>query len=892
MKKIITAIFLFALGTQIVKSQVPEKFNYQGVLRNASNELITNTNIGLQVSLYEGSSSETAVYVETHETQTNSYGQFSVQVATGTTTDDFSAIDWSSGQVYLKVSVDETGGSDYTDLPKVQLIAVPYALYANDVANKDDADADPNNEIQQLSFKNDSVFISDGNGIKMPYDSSNWVIEGNTMYYNGGNVGIGSSTPLSNLEVKSNTAGSAALFQVINANNDTVFAVYPDGVKIFVDQSAKGKVGGFAISGRSPNKGPDVDILKVTLDSTRIYVSDTISSKGKVGGFAVSGRSPNKGLGNEYLVITPDSTRVYVNDTSETKGKVGGFAVSGRSPNKGVANDYMRITKDSTRIYVTESTGKGKVGGFAISGRSPNKGLIGDYFNVSGNESAEVVNNESRVMWYPKKAALLAGEVHVGSSDSVGTNSTAIGYRNIAMGDYSQAMGYNAKAFGSNSTAFGNNASVDSSNAYAFGNNTYAGGNNSYAIGNAANVTGEGSYAVGSGAQATGDYSFAIGSDGIDSSGVATNATKAIGDYSYAFGLGSSATGQGAFAIGASNIAAGNYSLAMGYKTNAESYYSTTLGAYTTASNYGALATGYHTTASGQQSTSLGIYTEASGPYAIAMGWGSTATKSASFAMGYFCTASGMRSVALGSETEASNIGATALGVATLASGAYSLASGSSTLAGEFTSTAMGFFTKATGQASTALGRYSEATNQGSLASGGYTKANGSHSTAMGYKIQVDGVYSFGIGLMNFSTVPVVTQDNTMAIMGGDVGIGTVSPSDKLEVAGNIRVAGGSFIDDGAVLSDFVFEPDYKLESIEEHAKFMWENKHLPALASEKEIKEAGGYDIVERREQILEELEKAHIYIDQLNNEIKNIKSENETLKKKIDEIMSLITK
>ncbi len=229
----------------------------------------------------------------------------------------------------------------------------------------------------------DTLFISNGNNVLLPYDSSNWIINGNTMYYNGGNVGIGSSTPVSNLEVKGTVVSSDALFQVINSNNDTVFAVYPDGVKIFVDSEAKGKVGGFAISGRSPSKAGNVEIFRANIDSTRIYVSDTVNAKGKVGGFAISGRSPSKGINNDYMLVTGDSTRIYINDTSTVKGKVGGFAISGRSPSKGVVNDYLQVTRDSTRVYVTESETKGKVGGFAISGRSPSKGVNRKFMDIS-----------------------------------------------------------------------------------------------------------------------------------------------------------------------------------------------------------------------------------------------------------------------------------------------------------------------------------------------------------------------------------------------------------------------------------------------------------------------------------------------------------------------------
>ena len=65
---------------------------------------------------------------------------------------------------------------------------------------------------------------------------------------------------------------------------------------------------------------------------------------------------------------------------------------------------------------------------------------------------------------------------------------------------------------------------------------------------------------------------------------------------------------------------------------------------------------------------------------------------------------------------------------------------------------------------------------------------------------------------------------------------------------------------------DYVFHKSYNLENIDEHAKYMFNNNHLCAITDSRFYKEK----IDLRREQILEELEKAHIYIFQLHERIK----------------------
>ncbi len=73
----------------------------------------------------------------------------------------------------------------------------------------------------------------------------------------------------------------------------------------------------------------------------------------------------------------------------------------------------------------------------------------------------------------------------------------------------------------------------------------------------------------------------------------------------------------------------------------------------------------------------------------------------------------------------------------------------------------------------------------------------------------------------------------------GRVGIGTVNPQADLSVNGNILAKEIKVKTDIAV-PDYVFEPDYKLKSLEDIESYVKENKHLPEIPSAKQIQADG----------------------------------------------------
>ncbi|MFM7728113.1 MAG: hypothetical protein ACKO7B_15535, partial [Flavobacteriales bacterium] len=112
-------------------AQAPQKFSYQAVVRDASNQLVAAQMVGVKISLAFNSPTGIIVYQETHTPLTNANGLASLEVGGGVViAGDMAAIDWAAGSYYIKSEIDPTGGTNYSITSTSQLLSVPYALYA------------------------------------------------------------------------------------------------------------------------------------------------------------------------------------------------------------------------------------------------------------------------------------------------------------------------------------------------------------------------------------------------------------------------------------------------------------------------------------------------------------------------------------------------------------------------------------------------------------------------------------------------------------------------------------------------------------------------------------------------------------------------------------------
>ena len=103
-----------------------------------------------------------------------------------------------------------------------------------------------------------------------------------------------------------------------------------------------------------------------------------------------------------------------------------------------------------------------------------------------------------------------------------------------------------------------------------------------------------------------------------------------------------------------------------------------------------------------------------------------------------------------------------------------------------------------------------------------------------------------------------------------NVGIGTIKPDSKLTVAGKIHARGVKVtINAGA---DFVFDKNYDLPSLTEVEKFVIQNKHLPEIASEKEMQK-NGLQLGDISIKLLQKIEELTLYTIQQQKEITALK-------------------
>jgi hypothetical protein len=378
-------------------AQSPQKMSYQAVIRNASNNLVANKPIGMQISILQGSASGVAVYKEVYSPNptTNANGLVMIELGSGTPVlGSFAAINWANGPYYIKTETDPLGGTSYTISGVSQLLSVPYALYAKNTENVNDADADPTNEIQTMSISGTNLTLSKGGGtVTLPSSGGgdNWGTQ--TAITDATLAGNGSAASPLKVAQQAATTG-----QVLKWNG-AAWAPGADvsaagGLTLPYSQSISNATTAFsitnslatAIMGRSTSTtGLACGVLgsASSPDGFGVYgnssyvgmMGESLNNTGAAYGVVGTTHSP---LGCSIWGVTDSGTGVTYGVKGESF-SVSGYGVSGYSPNVGV------------RGVSTGSSGSG------VSGTGVNIGVSGSATGTSGQVFAVIGETQSPV---------------------------------------------------------------------------------------------------------------------------------------------------------------------------------------------------------------------------------------------------------------------------------------------------------------------------------------------------------------------------------------------------------------------------------------------------------------------------------------------------------------
>ena len=402
MKKLVTSTLILLIFSVSVFSQSPQAFKYQAIVRNNFGDVSQNQAVGIRISIHDGSLAGTVIYQETFVDTTNQFGLVNLEIGNGAPlSGTFSTIEWGSNGKFLEVEIDEMGGTNYQYMGTSQLLSVPYAMYSGATG-----------------------------------DTSTWRKNGNEIYYNNGNVGIGTANPEVELEVNGQ----------VKITGGT-----PGSKKVLASDAA----------GLATWQNQEIDDLSDAITDTKsIYL-------GENAGISDYGSNYNTALGIGAL---SSNTNGFYNNAQgyqalyhNTSGK-DNTAFGHQSLFSNVTGDYQ--TAFGVQALYSDTAG---IKNTAMGLQALYSNTTGSYNNAMGFKSL-FYNTTGE-----KNTAIGYASLY---SNTTGDNNTAVGFESLAAnttGEWNTAFGYHALRLnneGSYNTAVGQASHYSNTSG---GNNTVIG---------------------------------------------------------------------------------------------------------------------------------------------------------------------------------------------------------------------------------------------------------------------------------------------------------------------------------------------------------------------------------------------------------------------------------
>jgi len=599
---------------------VPSTIDFQGRLHDNGGSPV-NATLSIKFSLYDVSSGGTALWTETKSVQIAD-GLFQVKLGEAT---PFSPTHFSGSDRWLGIKV----GAEAEMSPRTKISSVGYAMQALETDPTWSGNADQSGDIGRtgrvgigvatptqtldvngairlrnhlFDYNNTSgstgqVLTRSANGVLWQSSpASHWTTNGSNIYYNTGNVGIGTTSPNALLHIVGTGTGQGNVLFVGEYDDypapppvsgaGTRMMWYPD-------------MGAFRTGSVTGNEWDQVNIgyRSVAMGLNTIasgFFSTAIGSHTTASGGNSTAMGSSTIASGETSTAMGSSTNAsggYSTAMGSSTAASGHFSTAmGQSTNASGQNSIAMGAMTHASGNVSTAMGVGSIASGAYSTAMGTETIASSFgvnalgrFNIGGGNANS---------WIPTDPLI---EIGNGSSAEARNNAlTVLKNGNMGLGTHTPSAQMHIHGTGTGQ-----------------GNVVFVGQKKD--IPGPPPVSGAGTRMMWYPDKAAFRAGAVDGNEWSEGN---------VGYYSTGMGFNTIASGGFSTAIGGNTIATGSFSTAIGFETTASGHYST--------------AIGQSTTASGQNSTAMGVATTASGHYSTAMGFGTSASSYTVTALGRF----------------------------------------------------------------------------------------------------------------------------------------------------------------------------------------------------------------------------------------------------------------
>jgi hypothetical protein len=613
MKKTILILFaLFCCGISF-----SQNFNYQAVVRDASNNPVTNQSVGVLVRIIEGSPTGSVVYNETHTVTSNAQGVITLPVGGGNSGANFQAINWSSQNQWIDIQVDITGGTSYMQIGTSKLQFVPYAMYALNSGEAGNAgifaksgnvvsNGNGNNATDDFVFGNSSLddtaqgsilnsrffFDKSKSAFRAGYADSNRWDEANVGDFSVG-FGEGGTASGRNSFSMGRNANATGAEGIAFGTNAGAFGNYSRGFGL----NARANGENATAIGRQLNAN---SLAEIQLGQYSKFVSGSADTWVDTDRLFVIGN----GQPDINLALNSDALVMLKNGNTTLNGQL---TLDG--DNEGAGRAFTFPAQDGTAFQIMQTDGAGNVSWVTPAASAiPNGGTNGFVLSTDGSGVLSWVTNDDLDADPTNEIELpeQTGE----DGKFLRTDGTVVSWQDVPNelptgGTADQILSTDGSGVYSwvDQNAAPALSTDTATNITSNGSETY--GLNDFIFGAPTNETG---FDVSAANRIFFDKSKAAIRIGRDIGFQDAFADANVGAYSAAFGLNPKAAGTQAFAVGFLPNASGTDAIALGNEVNATSTSSVAIGRSSTASGVNSMTFGANLTSETYGQTTFGYY--------------------------------------------------------------------------------------------------------------------------------------------------------------------------------------------------------------------------------------------------------------------------------------------